>query len=188
MNTEELELLLEAQTERPNLDFKQDCSWEVTRFAKHLLAMSNLKDGGYIIIGVENTNFQRQGVSQKNLDTFKIDIMRDQMTKYADPFVDFEVYKPKGKDKKDYVAMRILPFKEIPVICRKDDNNAGLKAGVIYYRNSNRRIESAPISNSNDMKDLIQLATIKMMKNMNELGLTIESDDKEKLDQELQGL
>lgn len=188
MSTEELELLLEAQTERPNLDFKQDCAWEVIRFAKHLLAMSNLKDGGYIIVGVENKHFQRQGVSQKNLDTFKIDIMKDQMAQYADPFVDFEVYKPFGKDKKTYVAIRVLPFKEIPVICRKDDNNAGLQAGVIYYRNSNRRIESAPISNSNDMRDLIILASVKMGKNMDELGLTFKSEDKEKLDQELQGL
>ena len=82
MNTEELEILLEAQSERQNLDFKQDCPWEVIRFVKHLLAMSNIKDGGYIVVGIENKNFLRQGVSQKNLETFNVDIMKDQMTQY----------------------------------------------------------------------------------------------------------
>jgi predicted HTH transcriptional regulator len=104
MTTEKFEELIEAQTEKTNLDFKQDCSWEVTRFAKHLLAMSNLKDGGYIVIGIDN-NFVRQGVSQSNINTYKIDIMKDQITQYAEPSVDFEIYKPIGKDKKDYVVL-----------------------------------------------------------------------------------
>jgi hypothetical protein len=72
---------------------------------------------------------------------------------------------------------------------------------MIYYRNSNRRIESAPISNSNDLRDLIELAASKKMKSFQKLGLTIAqsedpkrlridiiSNDKRKLDEELGGL
>jgi len=188
MTTEELELKLEAQAERQNLDFKANCSWDVNRFAKHILAMSNLRDGGYIIIGIEDKRLKRQGVSNENILSYNTDIMKDQMTQFCDPFVDFMVSFPKDNKGKNYVVIKVFPFREIPVICRKDDSNAGVSAGIIYYRNNNRRIESAPISNSYDMRDIIETATLRMIQRKTELGYKINSDDQFNLEQELEGL
>ncbi len=186
MTTEELEAKLEAQTETTTLEFKGDMPWEVQSLAKDILAMSNVQDGGYIIFGVEDGTFNRHGVSGVNKITFDLDIMKDQMSSFADPFVDFTVDFPKDKDGKEYAVVRVLPFRDIPVVCRK--NGIDVKAGVVYYRNTNGRPQSATVSNSTDMRDIIEVATVRMMQRKSALGYVIQSGDKEKLDGELQGL
>ena len=51
--------------------------------------MSNLRDGGSIVIGVEDLSFTRQGVTEEIKRSYNIDIMRDQMGEWADPHVEF---------------------------------------------------------------------------------------------------
>ena len=48
--------------------------------------MSNLPDGGYIVIGVdeEDNEFKRTGVDEIDRKTYCLDLMRDQISKYAD--------------------------------------------------------------------------------------------------------
>ncbi len=189
MKTEELEEKLEGGAETPNIDFKSACSWNDLTFAKDILAMSNIQDGGYIIIGVkelQNNSFEREGVNEIQKNSYKIDDMRDSMTKYADPHVNFNVYFPNDKTGKQYIVIRVNEFSELPVICRKDSTDT--KAGVIYYRNKNRRIESAPVSNSYDMRDIIKLATVKMLQKETKFGFVVKPTAKKKLNDELKGL
>lgn len=170
MITKELEKILEGGRETREIDFKAPCKWDVRTFVKDILAMANLRDGGWIIVGIkekEDKTFERCGVSEEEKLTYDIDIMKDQIGNYADPFVDFEVNFITDRENKTYVVIRVFPFEEIPVICKKDDNE--VKAGVIYYRNRNKKVESAPISNSTDMKELIETAILKRMKKIEEI-------------------
>src|ERR1035437_3942912 len=105
MTTDELESILEARAESQSLDFKGDCSWNANKFAKHILAMSNLIDSGLIVIGIKDKTLERLGVSKPNLKTYNIDCMKDQMTKFADPFVDFILDFPKDKSDKQFVVI-----------------------------------------------------------------------------------
>lgn len=174
MNTEELELHIQGQAESPTLDFKAAMSWNVSAFAKDILAFSNVQDGGTIIIGIEDGTFHRQGISEEQRKTYKIDVMRDQMTSFADPHVNFSIDVPIDNDTRQYVCIRIEPFEEIPVICRKD--SADTRAGVIYYRNRNRRVESAAVSNSYDMQEIIEIAAVRMMLKKQRVGFSVTAD------------
>jgi hypothetical protein len=90
------------------------------------------------------------------------------MAGFADPHVNLSVEVGTDSIGKRYVAIRVRPFEEIPVICRKDSNDT--RAGIIYYRNRSRRIESAPVSNSYDMRDIIEVATVRMMQRRQQFG------------------
>ena len=120
MTTEELEEKLEAAVETPALDFKRAGDWSVDCLAKDILALSNMQYGGYIIIGVDDGTFQRKGISVQQRETYKIDVMRDQMTACADPHVNFTVDFPQDRNGLVYAVIKVFPFDEIPVICRKN--------------------------------------------------------------------
>src|SRR5699024_8138875 len=107
MTYEQLKTLIEGQTENPSLDFKADSPLRVQRLAKDIIAMSNVRDGGLIVIGV----------SDGNLTTYNKDHMKDKLTKYTDPPVDFDLHFPSDNNGKTFVVIKVHPFKEIPVIC-----------------------------------------------------------------------
>ncbi len=188
MTTEELEVKIEGQPESPTLEFKRNMPWLVKSLAKDILAMTNVRDGGYIIIGIEDETLIRQGVSSENKQTYKIDEMRDQMTRFADPHVNFTVSFPVDNQGLPYVVIRVLPFQDVPVICRVDDEVAGVANGLIYYRNSNRRVESARVSNSYDMRDIIEYATVKMMQRKKDFGFTAQEGVRDQLANERENL
>ncbi len=189
MDTDELEQRLEGGQETQSFEVKGSMPWDHKSLAKDILAMSNVRDGGTILIGVEDDTFDRQGVTPDVRETYKIDIMRDQMTQYADPHVDFSVSYPTDREGREYVAIRVAPFREIPVICRRDSKDT--VKGTIYYRGTDRRIESAAVSNSYDMRDIVTVAAMRTRKRLEELGAItgpVVGELKQRLDEELGGL
>ena len=177
--------MIEGGTETQRIDFKESCPWEVKSFAKDILALSNVRGGGYIILGIKQVkgNFEREGVSQEHLDSYEVDKMKDQVCDFADPGVDFELQSFEDKDKKKFLVIIVKEFQDTPIICRKDSSDT--KKGAIYYRNTDRRPESAPVSNSYDMRDIIELAVVKMMKKKRELGFAVETKAEEQFEKEL---
>jgi predicted HTH transcriptional regulator len=186
MTTEDLETYLEAGEETQRIDYKGSCEWDVHKFAKDILALTNVQYGGLIIIGVDENqdgSFTRTGIEPAHKLTYKRDEMMDQMSAYADPHVNFSVDIVSDSSKIEYLVITVQPFQEVPVICRKNGPDA--KEAGVYYRNRNKRPQSALVSSSYDMRDIINRAAVILMKQSQEQGFTVEASTKEKLKEEL---
>lgn len=187
METTESESRLQGGTETQSFDIKAAGPWDVQKLVKDVLAMSNVEDGGIILIGVEDTTFTRQGLGEADIATYDIDTMRDQMTKFADPHVNMSVSFPEDAAGRKYAAIKVEPFQEIPVLCRR--NGTDVREATLYYRNRNRRWESAPISNSFDLAQIIERAAVLRMHRLQKLGLSSQATiTSTKFDDELGGL
>jgi hypothetical protein len=114
--------------------------------------------------------------------------MQDQMAKYADPFVSFGVHNNiVDSAGMRFVVIRVAEFSEVPTVCRVDSRDTA--KGAIYYRSRHCRPESATVSNSFDIRDILDRATVKMMAKRKSQGFTAESAERKNFyDEELGGL
>lgn len=172
MNTDELEALLSGAEETDSLEFKGAVAWDRNLFVKDILAMANVIDGGRIVVGVEDGTFERQGLSPKQLATYKIDNMRDGVAPYADPHVVFKMDKVQDAGGLSYVVIQVQPFDDVPVICKS--NGADVKDGKIYFRSRTRRPASAPIMNSAEMRELVERAAVRSARRLRRIGYAPE--------------
>lgn len=101
---------------------------------------------------------------------------------------DFTVKRVTGRDEKIFVVIHVFQFDEVPVICKCDDGNAKVCAGEIYYRSNTGRPASARVSNSYDMRSIIDTATVRMMQQRQSAGYTVISSEDARFDTELGGL
>ena len=83
-----------------------------------------------------------------------------------------------------YVVIRIFSFREVPTICKKDLDTE-LRASTIYYRNTSRRVESAAVSNVNDLRDIIELAAVRLMQRRRAFGFMVPDDQIQSYDSEI---
>ena len=171
MNNQEFIELINHGREERNLEYKGDISWndEDTRasITKTVLAMSNISDGGIIVIGVHKSGeeYLPNGISDNNYSSFKQDDLSSFINEYADPYVELTLTQIEHNSKK-FVIIQIQQFTELPVICKKDGLR-NLKRGGIYTR-PRRKIESTFIPSQVEMRELIEHAVeIQIIKRMN---------------------
>ncbi|MEX1179445.1 MAG: ATP-binding protein [Cucumibacter sp.] len=185
MTTEELEGLLEGAAETASLEFKGPMNWDIG-IVKDILAMSNVVDGGTIVVGVDDGTFARVGLTEAQVTSFNSDIMHDQVGNYADPVVRFRVEAPEDLQGNHYVAIVVEPFLELPVICKKNNND--VHVGEIYFRSDTQRPASARVSNSNDMRDILERAIFRRRNKLVQYGWVGGVDVVATFDAELGGL
>ncbi len=188
MDIAEFEALVEGAEESQSLDFKAPCNWNVRTFVKDILAFANVQDGGFIVIGFNDGTFDRVGVTDAQAESFSQETMQDQVANYTDPFVTFNVYNNiVDANGLRFVVIRIVEFPEVPVVCKADGGDVNL--GRVYYRSRRRRPESEPVSNSFDMRDILDRAALKMMLKRRAQGYTAEQVEENNIyDEELGGL
>lgn len=190
--------LLVFGRETRNIEYKTTYDWNdpqhKAKIVKTILGMSNIRDGGYLILGVEETKkgFIPNGMSQGDWDLINQDDIMAYVNNFADPYVEFTVFKFNYEDKL-FVVFRIEEFHEVPIICKKQGEQ-GLKKGVLYTR-ARRMAETVAVPSQSEMREIIELATEKGIRRFQErvsrVGIITEHigiSDKEKFNEELGGL
>lgn len=196
-NPEYIEWIEHGREER-NIEYKGDISWgepEVkASITKSVLAMSNIRDGGVIVIGVHENGevYEPNGLGKANFANFKQDDVSAYINEFADPYVETTLRQIEYKSKR-FVIIQVLEFSELPVICKKDGLN-NLKRGGIYTR-PRRKIESTFVPGQVEMREIIDLSVtkgiIQQRRKCKEYGYeTSDIDDKNKslFDDQLKGL
>jgi len=178
------------------VDFKQSIKWEdyKIKFAETIMAMSNLRDGGIVIIGVseENNGWKLKGITTGDLATYDPDDMIDFVNKYASPGVIFDVVWHEV-DSVQFLIISIHEFESEPVVCKRDYNK-DLRRGAIYIRPLGKP-ETRAIQNAEELRDLLDIAVEKKMRRF--AGQieriygsmpSMQAQDQDQFDQELGGL
>ena len=162
MASQEILDLIYLGTELRSLEYKQSMNWDQnntkTKVIKSILAMSNIKDGGYLVLGVgeDNGKWVPNGMSQEDYNSFTYDDVAGEVSRCADPFVEFGIEKVLDDDKR-FIVFSISEFHEIPVICKGGGPGNVLSVGLPYIRT--RRIqESAPVSSAEEMREIVSLS------------------------------
>lgn len=183
-NAADLEFYIQHRKEERYLEYKCSMMWTgddttKVKVAKAMMAMSNLRNGGVIVIGMKEIRrgvWEPDGMTAQQVTSFSHDDIAQWVNDYTVPAVQFTV-EPFVSDKNQFVIIQVREFDSVPTVCRKQKTLGGgdaLKPGAIYYR-SNRKNESAPISSEEDMRELIGLAVDKgvarEVRRLRELGL-----------------
>jgi predicted HTH transcriptional regulator len=177
--------ILHGKEER-YLEYKGAMVWSSdytkVEIAKAMMAMSNLRNGGVIVVGMKEVKrgvWEPDAMADEQVASFTQDDIAQWVNDYAIPSVQFTVG-PFSLDMNKFVIIKVREFDSVPTICRKPTPKRFreiLKKGAIYYR-SNAKNESAPISSDEDMRELITLAVKKgvaqQMEYLRELKLVAE--------------
>ena len=132
----------------------------VAQTVKAVLGLANHRTGGAVIIGVRETanSFIPVGLSDAELQSWNFDAVADQIARYADPAVAFQL-EIKQYDEKRYVVIDVFEFSDIPVLCKRSYNNI-LRNGACYVRTS-RKPETSELPTQTEMRQLLDLAVDK---------------------------
>lgn len=169
MTPEELSTAIALGREQRNTEFKgpglRSNKPFLAKVIRAILGMANKPDGGVVVVGVEDddTRLLPVGLSPAELKTWTYDDLHSSVSNYADPYVDFEVVRIQ-LDGKDFVAIKIQEFSDIPVICKRDCGNT-LRNGALYVRRRGKN-ETVEIPSHVEMREVIERAAENVARRM----------------------
>ena len=196
MTNQEFAQLLALRHEMSGVEFKGPGTRSDRPFfaqiVRVMLGMANRRDGGTVVIGVEDvgTTLSPVGLTDEQGITWRYDDVADGISAYADPNVSFDL-EIKLHESKQYVVLEISEFEDIPVLCKRSYQSI-LRNGACYVR-TRRKPETSEIPAQAEMRDLLDLATEKAFRKfiaqaqragMNSFG-TPQPDDEDLFDQQL---
>jgi predicted HTH transcriptional regulator len=129
------------------------------------LSMGNLRDGGYVIVGIDDNDpaALQPGLNATDLKSWlAYDDLARKMNEYADPPLRFDVAEVQLRPEVAVAVIRVYEFADIPHLCAKDYPGV-LRKGALYVRP--RKVpETSEVASSVEMRDVLHLATEKALR------------------------
>jgi hypothetical protein len=159
----DLEFYIVHGKEERYLEYKRAMIWtnDLTKvkIAKAMMAMSNLNDGGVIVVGMRENEgmWVPESMTPEQVASFNHDHVADYVNAHATPSVQFSI-DPFMLDGNQFIIIRVQGFDSFPVICKLPDRagDETLDTGAIYFR-SHRKVQSAAISSDEDSRELFSM-------------------------------
>lgn len=133
----------------------------VATVARAVLAMSNTRDGGLVVLGIDDTTIAQMtpGLGEHLEQWSANDDVNDALARYCDPPVSFDLDVVALSSGCSVVVLSVHEFDREPHLCKKDYPDK-LQDGAVYVRPRGKP-RSEPPKSSTDMRDLIDLAVAK---------------------------
>jgi predicted HTH transcriptional regulator len=132
-------------------------------FAKHVIGLSNRKDGGYLLIGVKDSTLVPVGLTEAQVASWDAAGVNSWLAPFAAPAPVVQVFRGSLEDGKVLIALRVPPFDEQPLVCTKTVNDTGNKPitreGALYIRTEETRTRE--VSTEAQMRELLGRAYVK---------------------------
>lgn len=165
----ELEAALKVGYESRSLELKGTGNSTDKHFlakvARAALSMANLRDGGYVVIGIDDADpaAMLPGLSREELESWRsFDDVSSRLARYCDPPVGFQLATLTLSSAAEVAVIHIQEFAEIPHLCAREYEGV-LRNGALYVR-SRRMPETAEVASSVEMRELLDLATEKRLR------------------------
>ncbi len=192
MTDEEFAQILALGRETSGVEFKGPGPLSdrrlVAQVVRAVLAMANRESGGIVIVGIEdNANgINPAGLDNAELASWDYDNIANQLARYADPRVNFEM-EIRMYNGARHVVLAVAEFSEIPVLCKRSFDNV-LRNGACYVR-TRQKPETSEIPTQTEMRELLDLAINKgvslYLERARRVGLYVPLTPVQPTDQEL---
>lgn len=134
--------LLDSGGESQNLDYKRRIAWPTADYLKwglvqDVLAFSNTKDGGHILIGVEDSTGKVLGLTKDEAASWDQSKVYEAVKAHSSPVPTFLIQRAQMPDGSRLVLITVSEFLEVPHICSagvRVGNDEILREGGIYVR------------------------------------------------------
>jgi len=164
ISTERIRQLINLGNENRNLDYKGAFSWdrasndEKCEITKDVLAFANSRDGGVILVGVNDKSGTLEGLTDEQSASFDQTNFNSFIQKYTDPRHTANVHRIEI-DGSRIVAIDVPEFSEVPILCARDANSSInssrliLKKAALYKRTD--RATSEVVEDAQEMRELL---------------------------------
>ncbi|MFQ5862792.1 MAG: helix-turn-helix domain-containing protein [Candidatus Brocadiales bacterium] len=160
--------ILDAPSESRAVEFKPSIPWndinhqqQLQEIVKSILGMSNIKDGGKIILGVKQNpdkTFEATGVRREHLETYDQEKIYQDVRNFGEPAPRLEIKSMKYSGK-FFIVFLVQEFLYSPIICCRNGRNLGsepLVRGALYIRT--HAPGTKRVDNETEMREIINLA------------------------------
>ncbi|HEX3517560.1 MAG TPA: hypothetical protein VHT29_00840 [Solirubrobacteraceae bacterium] len=169
LSTDEIQQALGAGYEGRGFELKgrgrSDDKHFLAKVARGGLSMGNLRDGGHLVIGIDDKRPQDMlpGLDGAELASWAAyDDVSARLAAYCDPPLRFDLAQKELSSGIQIVVLQVHEFVDIPHLCARDYPDV-LRAGALYVR-SRKKPETAEVATSVEMREVLDLAAEKRLR------------------------